>query len=105
MSFNGNLLYQIYPSNDIDLNNEINSNGNDGLISLSNDIDLDGKYYVKYSELFDLIEKIELRLENLTSKFSLLKYEKNKEIVYNKMSFYLKDIANELRKFKNDLKK
>ena len=55
MSFNGSLIYPINPSKDIDLS---------------------GKYYITNDEFFDLFEKIEERLENLASKFSLLRYEK-----------------------------
>ena len=84
MSFNGTLIYPINPSKDIDLN---------------------GKYYIINDEFFYLFEKIEERLENLASKFSLLRYEKNKEILYGDISSCFINIANELRNFKNDLKK
>ena len=84
MSFNGTLIYPINPSKDIDLN---------------------GKYYIINDEFFYLFEKIEERLENLASKFSLLRYEKNKEILYGDISSCFINIASELRNFKNDLKK
>ena len=84
MSFNGSLIYPINPSKDIDLS---------------------GKCYIINDEFFDLFEKIEERLENLASKFSLLRYEKNKEILYGDISSCFINIASELRNFKNDLKK
>ena len=84
MSFNGSLIYPTNPSKDIDLS---------------------GKYYIINDEFFDLFEKIEERLENIASKFSLLRYEKNKEILYGDISSCFLNIAIELRKFKKDLKK
>ena len=84
MSFNVTLIHPINPSNNTDLN---------------------GKYYIINDEFFDLFEKIEERLENLASKFSLLRYQKNKEILYGDISSCFINIASVLRKFKNDLKK
>ena len=83
MDLNGNLIYEIYPNRDIFLN---------------------GKYYNKTNEVFDLIVKIEEVLENLASKFSSLRYEKNKEMLYGDISSCFINIASVLREFKNDLK-
>ena len=56
-------------------------------------------YIDKSSEVFYLIEKIELRLIRLQSKFFILKYERNKEDLYQDISFCFRDIASDLSKF------
>ena len=75
------------------------------LIYPSKDIDLNCNYCIINDDFFYLFEKIEERLENLASKFSLLRHEKNKEILYGDISYCFRNIVTELRKFKKGLKK
>ena len=73
-------------------------------MSTNDDVLACRSYIDKSSEVFDLIEKIEGRLEKIASSFSYLTYGKNKEIVNRDISFCFIDIANDLRKFKKGLK-
>ena len=73
-------------------------------MSTNDDVLACRSYIDKSSEVFDLIEKIEGRLEKIASSFCYLTYGKNKEIVNRDISFCFIDIANDLRKFKKGLK-
>ena len=91
-------------SNDIDLNSiSITKLGSDKM-STNDDVLACRSYIDKSSEVFDLIGKIEERLEKIASSFSFLSYGKNKEGVYIDICFCFRDIANDLRKFKKGLK-
>ena len=70
----------------------------------SNDV-VSRPYIDKSSEVFDLIEKIEERLIRIESKFFEPKFERNKDTLYSDISYCFRGILNDLRKFKNDLKK
>ena len=61
-------------------------------------------YIDKSSEVFYLIEKIELRLIKLESKFFELKFERNKDILCSDISFCFRGILNDLGEFKKRLK-
>ena len=61
-------------------------------------------YIDKSSEVFDLIEKIELRLIKLESKFFELKFERNKDVLYSGISFCFRGIVNDLSEFKKRLR-
>ena len=83
----------------------MSSNCNVDITRTFNDIDLAGKYFVKSSEVFDLIGNIEERLEKIASRFSALNYERNKDIIYYEIGFCFRDIANNLREIKKGLNK
>ena len=61
----------------------MSSNCNVDITRPFNDIDLAGKYFVKSSDFFDIIGNIEERLERLAIRFSDLRYERNKDMLYS----------------------
>ena len=69
------------------------------------DFDLNGKCFVNSSDFFDIIESIEERLERIAIRFSHLRYEKNKDMLYSDISKFFRDIANDLKEIKTSLKK
>ena len=83
----------------------MSSNCNVDIARPFNDIDLAGKYFVKSSDFFDIIGNIEERLEKLAIRFSDLRYERNKDMLYSDISDCFRFIACDLRIFKKGLKK
>ena len=77
---------------------------NDDITRPFNDIDLDGKKFVKSSDFFDIIGNIEKRLQKLAIQFSELRYERNKDILYLDIGDCFRFIANDLKEIKNGLK-
>ena len=84
----------------------MSSNGNVGLIRLSNDIDLNHKHIINLGCEQDinfkkeLIKVLEEGLEKLAFTFNELKCNRDKYSSYSEISFCFKDIANSLRKIK-----
>ena len=89
MSFNGNLIYKIYPSKDIDLNH-------------NHIINLDCEKDINFNE--KLIKVLEEGLEKLAFKFNMLKYARDEFNPYTGIGDCFRIIANDLREIKNDLK-
>ena len=83
----------------------MSSNCNVDITRPFNDIDLDGKKFVKSSDFFDIIGNIEERLERLAFKFSIIRNERNNDLLYSDISKCFRDIANDLKEIKNGLKK
>ena len=69
------------------------------------DVDLNGKCFVNSSDFFDIIGNIEERLERLAFKFSIIRNERNNDLLYIDISKCFRDITNDLKEIKTSLKK
>ena len=83
----------------------MSSNCNVDITRPFNDIDLDGKNFVKSSDFFDIIGNIEERLERLAFKFSNIRNERNNDLIYSDICKCFLYIADDLKEIKNGLKK
>ena len=73
---------------------------------MSSNIDIASKPYVfNCTEVIDLIENIEERLEKIGSRFNMLKHQRFNDSSYCEVWQCLRDIAKYLREYKNGLKK
>ena len=80
-------------------------------MSLNGNVDLNHKHVINLACEQDinfkkeLIKVLEEGLEKLAFRFNELKFNRDKYTSYCEISFCFSDIANSLRKIKNDLKK